>query len=61
MNPNRAEIQFTVAGKTLNGWIQVQQKEIALDLDVNHAYTWALDPSLARAPARAYPRKAQET
>lgn len=27
----------------------------------NHAYTWALDPSLARAPARAYPRKAQET
>lgn len=34
VNQDRAEIQFTVAGKTLKGYIQVQPKDIALDLDV---------------------------
>ncbi len=34
MGPDRAEIQFTVAGKTLKGFVQVMPREIALDLDV---------------------------
>ncbi len=34
MGPDRAEIQFTVASKTLKGYIQVQARDIAIDLDV---------------------------
>lgn len=34
LGPDRAEIQFSVAGKTLKGFVQILPKEIALDLDV---------------------------